>query len=188
MRWNRQTTQKPEPGDAMRIAIYAGTFDPVTRGHLSVIEAGSQAFDRLVVLIAVNPEKQPLFTVSERLDFIDQATLHLGNVSSDVTEGLVVEYARQKGARFMVRGIRGATDADYETCLANLNRTCAPEITTFFLPADPELAEVSSSRLKEMAGAGEDGSGFCSPDVWRALLSRIAPRPVHSSEGVKHGL
>jgi pantetheine-phosphate adenylyltransferase len=150
--------------------------------------AAPKDFDWLVVLIAVNPEKQPLFTVEERLDFINQAAGHLGNVSSDFTEGAVVEYARQKGARFLVRGIRGATDADYETYLADLNRICAPEISTLFFPADPELAEVSSSRLKEMAGSGEDGSGFCSSDVWRALLNRIAPRIVHCSKEVNHGL
>ena len=172
----------------MRIAIYAGTFDPITQGHLSVIEAGSKAFDALVVLIGVNPKKQPLFTIKERLGFINQATKHLENVSCDATDGIVVQYARQIGAQFLVRGIRDATDAEYETNLANINRSIAPEITTFFLCADPKLAEVSSSRLKEMAGSGEDGSGFCSSDVWRALQNRIAPRAVHLFKEVNHGL
>jgi len=171
----------------MRVAIYAGTFDPITKGHLSVIEAGSKAFDELVVLLAVNPKKQPLFSVDERLDFINQATGHLDNVSTDATDGVVVQYARRRDARFLVRGIRGATDADYETHLANVNRTIAPEITTFFLAADPQLAEVSSSRLKEMAGFGEDGSGSCSADVWRALRTRLAPPPARSEKEAIHG-
>ena len=159
----------------MRIAIYAGTFDPITQGHLSVIEAGSKAFDRLIVLIAVNPEKRPLFSAKERLLFIRQAIDHVENARCDVTDGLVVDYARHNGAMFLVRGVRGTTDAQFETTLANINRTMAPEITTFFLPAAPALSEVSSSRLKEMAAAGEkDGARFCSAEVWRFLRQRCS--------------
>lgn len=158
----------------MRIAIYAGTFDPITAGHLSVIEAAAGLFDRLVVLIAVNPDKRPLFTVEERIE-LGQASLssvHV-NVTFDSTELLVVEYARQVGATVLVRGIRGATDAEYETEMANFNRSLAPEIETVFLPAHAELARISSSGLKELARCGEDGSTYCSAEVWARLLSRI---------------
>lgn len=172
----------------MRIAIYAGTFDPVTYGHLSVVEAAAEAFDRLVVLIAKHPTKIPLFTESERLAFLTDCTSHLDNVVCDAFDGLVVQYAQKIGAKFMLRGVRDATDAEYESHLANLNRSLAPEITTFFLPADPALACVSSSRLKSMASFGEDGSSYCSPEIWRQLRQRLFSNHQVCGEDVLHGL
>ena len=109
----------------MRLAVYAGTFDPITRGHLSVIERAAPLFDQLIVLCAVNPEKVPLFTLAERLEMITEATCHLPNVRCDASEGWVVEYARRRGAQVLVRGVRGATDADAETALANANLALA---------------------------------------------------------------
>ena len=153
----------------MHIAVYAGTFDPITRGHLSVIERSAQIFQRSVVLIAVNPLKFPLFSVEDRLSFIRDATRHLPPVEAASAEGLVVDFARSVGARFLVRGIRGASDADYEAELACQNRELAPEIQSIFLPADRELSAVSSSKLKELARAGQDLSPYCTSLVARAL-------------------
>ncbi len=157
----------------MRVAVYAGTFDPVTRGHVSVIEAAVSVFDRVVVLVAVNAEKVPLFETAERLAMLHDATAHLTSVESAETEGWVVDYARAHGARFLVRGVRGATDTDYETTLANVNRALAPEITTVFIPAHAELSQVSSTRLKELARAGEDVSQFCPPGVKERLHEKL---------------
>ncbi|MGC4093874.1 MAG: pantetheine-phosphate adenylyltransferase [Polyangiaceae bacterium] len=153
----------------MKIAVYAGTFDPLTLGHLSVIERAVQLFDELHVLIAENPEKRPLFTLEQRLDFLRDATRELGSVKVASTAGLVVEYARAMGARFLVRGVRGATDAEYEAWLAAADKGLAPEVQTLFLPADPELSRVSSSRLKQLSREGADVSAWATPRVAQAL-------------------
>jgi len=162
----------------MHIAVHAGTFDPITRGHLSVIERSAQIFPRSIVLIAVNPLKFPLFSVEQRLSFIRDATRHLPLVEAAAASGLVVEFARSVGARFLVRGIRGASDADYEAELARQNRELAPEIQSIFLPADRELSAVSSSKLKELAHAGQDPSPYCTPLVARALSDIYGRREI----------
>ena len=156
----------------MRIAVYAGTFDPVTAGHLSVIEKSSRLFDRLIVLVAVNPEKSPMFSAQERVAMLEAATLEWDNVVCESTNGFVVHHARKRNAMYLVRGVRDATDSQAETALASLNRSLAPEITTIFIPADPHLASVSSSRLKEMARNNEDLSCWCPLEVSRRLSDK----------------
>ena len=157
----------------MRIAIYAGTFDPITRGHLSVIERAAVLFDRLIVVVAVNPDKHPLFSIEERRQMIEEVTRRWPNVSCDTTSGYVVHTAREHGARYLVRGVRGATEVAAEIDLANANRALAPEIETIFVPAHPELSEVSSSRLKALAAAGEDLSRYCPLEVQSRLRARL---------------
>jgi pantetheine-phosphate adenylyltransferase len=158
-----------------RVAIYAGTFDPPTAGHVSVLERAARLFDGVIALSAVNPSKATLFSVTERLAMLAEATAHLANVRCDHTEGLVVAYARAQDARYLIRGVRGATDADYETALAHANRALAPEIETVFLPADAALSQVSSSALKQRAAAGEDVSAYCPPGVAARLTARLRP-------------
>jgi pantetheine-phosphate adenylyltransferase len=167
-------TPSPLPA-ARRVAVYAGTFDPPTRGHLSVIERATELFDEVHVVCAVNPSKRPCFSLAERLSMLAEATARWPHVRCDATDGLVVDYARRQGARFLVRGVRGATDSDYETALAHANRGLAPEVQTVFLPADPNYSEVSSSRLKEMAARGEDVTAYCPPAVAARLMARLAP-------------
>lgn len=157
----------------MRLAVYAGTFDPVTRGHLSVIERAARLFDALWVVVAVNPQKRPLFDADERVAMLAEVTARWPNVHCARTDGYVVELARANRARYLVRGVRGATDAEGEIALANLNRALAPEIETVFVPADPELSEVSSSRLKELARAGADLSSICPPELVERLRARV---------------
>jgi len=169
----------------MRVALYAGTFDPLTRGHLSVIERAARLFDRLLVVVAVNPGKQPLFSVEERVEMIREVTAPWPTVTCTSTEGYVVHLARTKGARYLVRGVRGATDVTAELTLADLNHGLAPEIETVFIPAHPELSEVSSSRLKELAARGEDVSRYCPPQIAALLGQRLAVRSPRAE--VAHG-
>lgn len=158
----------------MAIAVYAGTFDPITAGHLSVVGQAARVVDHLRVLVAVNPDKETLFTAQERVEMIREAVDRLPNVSVDRTTSLVVEYARSIGATFLVRGIRGATDSQFETELAQTNRMLAPEIITLLLPAEAHLSVVSSSALKDRIARGEDVSGFCPRAVEARLRRRLA--------------
>lgn len=166
----------------MRIAVYAGSFDPMTLGHLSVAKAAAAAFDEVVVLVADNPEKNSLFDAKERVRLARATVADIPNIRCDATDGYVVEYARNCGAKFLVRGVRDATDANYETRLSNINRAPVPEITTFFIPADPELAKVSSSGLRAMARNGDDGSRFCTADVWRQLVAKTNAQVAREQE------
>jgi pantetheine-phosphate adenylyltransferase len=157
----------------MRVAIYAGTFDPITFGHLSVIKRAANLFDQLIVLVAVNPRKKPMFDVDDRSLMIRESTSIWPNVGCASTEGLVVEFARMHDARFLVRGVRTCTDAEAEIALAHANHDLAPEIETVFVPAEPGLSEVSSSRLKELASQGADLTPWCVPEVARRLRRRF---------------
>jgi len=157
----------------MRIAVYAGTFDPLTRGHLSVIERSARLFDRVVVVIAVNPDKVPLFSPVERTQMIREATSRWPNVECDRTDGYVVELARRYRAQYLVRGVRSCTDVEGEIALAQMNHELAPDIETVFVPAHRELSEVSSSRLKELTIQGLDISRYCPPEIEVRLRERV---------------
>lgn len=158
------------------IAVYAGTFDPITAGHLSVVSQAASIFSFVRVLVAVNPHKETWFTQDERVELIKDLLARLPNVSVDATEGLVVDYARAIGARFLVRGIRGASDATFETELAWQNHALAPEVQTVLLPAEPALSDISSSELKRRALAGEPLAGTCPPTIAARLLDRAHRR------------
>ena len=149
----------------MKRAVYAGSFDPITCGHVSVIERSAALFDELCVVVALNPDKVPLFSPKERLELIAAATSHLRNVRCASTSGYVVEHARSFGARYLVRGVRGVTDMESELSLSRLNHQLAPEIETVFVPARMDLAEVSSSGLKELVRSGQNVERYCPPLV-----------------------
>jgi pantetheine-phosphate adenylyltransferase len=171
-------SQSAQPAE-LRVAVYAGSFDPITCGHLSVIERAARLFDRLIVLVAVNPTKRPLFTVAERLAMIRETSAPLANVSCASTAGLVVDSARASGARFLVRGIRDSMEVDGEIILANANHELAPEIATVFIPAEASLSAVSSSGLKQLIRTGGDVSRICPPSVARRLMDRLtSPHPT----------
>ncbi|MBZ4416776.1 pantetheine-phosphate adenylyltransferase [Myxococcus sp. RHSTA-1-4] len=159
----------------MTIAVYAGSFDPVTAGHLSVVRQAARLFGHVVVVVAVNPSKQYLLSTDERMALLREAVRLHPNVTVARTEGLIVDFAREIGASVLLRGVRGATDAQFETELAHNNRALAPELSTLFLPAEAHLAEVSSSGLKERVSRGEDVSAFCPPAVAAKLRERLAP-------------
>ncbi len=158
----------------MRRAVYAGTFDPITAGHVSVVERAAPMFDALTVLIAVNPAKRTLFDVAERSEMIREACARWPHVDVASTEGLVVEFARSVGAAYLVRGLRGTSDAEFETALAHMNHELAPDVATLFVPTRPDLAVVSSSTVKELARCGAPLGRFCPEGVARRLGARLA--------------
>lgn len=158
----------------MTTAIYAGSFDPITTGHLSVIRQASRLFGHVIVLVAGNPLKDKgMFTFHERIGLIEQSVKMLKNVSADYTHDLVVEYAQQNNATILVRGLRGVSDVDSEMKLAQVNKALAPEISTVLLPADAILSEVSSSELKKRAKEGKSISTYCLPHVVTLVKEKI---------------
>jgi pantetheine-phosphate adenylyltransferase len=168
----------------MRVAVYAGTFDPITRGHLSVIERAARLFDRLVVVVAVNPTKQPLFSAEERVEMIREVVRRWRNVDCTSTSGMVVKLAAARGARYLVRGVRGSTDVEAEIELANMNHDLAPEIETVFIPAHPTLSEVSSSRLKQLAAQELDISQYCPDEILERLKQKVTGDAPAKGAGV----
>lgn len=157
-----------------RVGVYAGSFDPVTFGHLDVVTKAADLVDELHVLVAVNPKKTTWFTREERVALL-QAVVPPGVVVAS-TEGYVVEYASAVGAAWLVRGVRTTTDAAAELELAALNASLAPEVRTFFVTADPALSGVSSSGLKALLTAGERVDHVCPPQVVAALVERHTKR------------
>ena len=151
----------------MITAIYPGTFDPVTNGHVDVIERAAGIFDRLVIGVVGNPQhKQPLFTLDERVQFLRQALDTVdGNVEVDVFSELVVEFARKWQAKAIVKGLRVISDFEWEFQMNQLNRTLAPEVETVYVMASPEVSFVSSSGVKEIASFGGKVDELVPPSV-----------------------
>ena len=141
-------------------AIYPGSFDPVTHGHLDLIERGAKIFERLIVAVLQNREKDPLFKVGERVEMLREATQGWGNVEVDVFNGLLMDYARQKKARVILRGIRAISDYEYELQMALMNRRLRPELETAFLMAGEAYSYLSSHLVKEVVSLGGDVSGL----------------------------
>ncbi len=154
-------------------ALYPGTFDPPTNGHLDLIERGAKLFDRLIVAILNNPGKNPLFTVEERVEMLKESTAVLKNVSVATFDGLMVEFARKQGAKAVLRGIRAISDYEYEFQMALMNRRLAPEIETVFLQPAGRYSFVSSRMLKDVVSFGGDVSGLVPPNVLKRLRGRI---------------
>lgn len=148
-----------------RTCVFAGSFDPVTVGHLDIIRRAARLCDRLLVTVMYNPAKKGCFTVEERLDFLARATEDIPHVEVDAWDGLMVDYVRKMDADFVVRGIRGASDLESETNLAQINSRLLPGLETVFLPTKPELACVSSSAVREAAFFGADFSSFVPPCI-----------------------
>ena len=155
-----------------KIAVYPGTFDPITNGHIDILARSLPLFDEVVVAIAVNPRKQPLFTVEERAEFIHEAIGRDPRVVCDAFDGLLVEYCRRRSAGFIVRGLRALADFEYEFQFAHMNRRLAPAVDTMFLMTAEENFYVSSSLVKEVAGLGGDVTGLVPDSVRRALERR----------------
>jgi len=154
-------------------ALYPGTFDPPTNGHVDLIERGSKLFDHLTVAILVNPVKNPLFTVEERVEMLEEATGPLGNVSVATFDGLMVAFARKVGASAVLRGIRAISDYEHEFQMALMKRRLAPDVETVFLQPAGRYSFVSSRMVKEVFSFGGDISGLVPPNVVKKLHARI---------------
>lgn len=149
----------------MKTAIYPGSFDPVTLGHLNVIKRAAQAFDKLIVSVMVNSSKQGLFTPEERVDLIRRVTRNLRNVEVECSSELLADYARRKGSRVVVKGLRAVSDYEKEVQMAIINRKLYPNLDTFFIPSSEKYTYLSSSVVKEMARYGADLSDFVPREI-----------------------
>ncbi|WP_282785611.1 pantetheine-phosphate adenylyltransferase, partial [Nocardia sp. CC201C] len=156
-------------------AICPGSFDPVHNGHLDVITRAAAQFDEVVVTVVVNPNKQGMFTVDERIEMIREVTAHLPNVRVERWQGLLVEFAKQQGITAIVKGLRDATDFGYEMQMAQMNRKLTG-VDTYFIAGDPVRGFISSSLTKEVATLGGDVSDLLPEPVHKRLLARIAER------------
>jgi pantetheine-phosphate adenylyltransferase len=156
-------------------ALFPGTFDPPTNGHVDLIQRGSNLFEHLTVAVLNNPGKNPLFSVVERVEMLKEVTATLANVSVATFDGLTVEFARRQGAAAILRGIRAISDYEYEFQMALMNRRLAPEIETVFLQPAGRYSFISSRMLKEVFSFGGDVTGLVPPNVLKRLRGRIGP-------------
>ena len=164
----------------MRISVCPGTFDPVTFGHLDIMKRASNLFDHVYVAVLHNPYKVPLFSVDERIEMLVEETRQFGNVSVETFSGLAVEYARQKGAIAIVRGLRAVTDFEFEFKLAAMNRNLEPTIETVFMMTSSEYSFISSSAVKKLQSRRDVSKWVC-PAVAQRLYEKF-----NNAEGVNH--
>ena len=160
----------------MRRAVYPGSFDPVTYGHLDIITRASEQFDELIVGVLRNSSKTPLFSVNERVKILKEVTKKLGNVRIESFEGLSVNFVRDCGAKVIVRGLRAITDFEYELQMAQTNRIMAPDIDTMFFVTGLEYAYLSSTTVKEVASFGGDLERFVPPYVLEEIRRKIGEK------------
>ncbi|HEC60197.1 hypothetical protein LCGC14_0519900 [marine sediment metagenome] len=154
-------------------AIYPGTFDPITNGHIDLVIRASKLFDKVIVAIAINPGKKPAFSLDERVDLAKQTLAGLDNVEVCGFEGLLIDVANQKQAKIIIRGLRAVSDFEHEFQLAGMNRRMRPEIETIFLTPAEQFTYISSSLVREIAALGGDVSEFVAPCVMTALKAKL---------------
>ena len=157
-------------------AIYPGTFDPVTFGHIDLIKRATRIFSEVIVAVAHNPQKDPLFTVKERKEFLKKATSDITGIIIEDFDGLVIDYARKKKVMTLIRGLRMISDFEYEFQMALTNRKLAPDIETIFLMPHEDYSYLSSKLLKEALSLGADISCFVPDFVYQALKKKVASR------------
>ncbi len=153
----------------MRTAVYPGSFDPVTNGHLDIIERAGRVFDRVVVGVLNNAGKSPMFSIEERVEMLKKVTGHIKNVEIDSFEGLLVDFVKMKDASVIIKGLRTVADFEYEFQMALLNKALNPEYETIFMMTDSKYSYISSSMVKELAGFGGDLTGL----VPAKIISKI---------------
>lgn len=158
----------------MKIAIYPGSFDPVTSGHLNIIQRASRIFDRLIVCVMVNAGKQPLFSLEERVELISRVVADLPNVEVDGSDELLAEYARRKGGCVIVKGLRAGSDFENEFQMALINRKINPDLDTMFLTAEHQYMYLSSSTVKELASYEVDLSDFLPEQIIEDFKKRVS--------------
>ena len=158
----------------MTTAIYPGTFDPITKGHTDLVKRATKLFDKVIVAVAVNPSKHPVFSLAERLSMAEQVMGGINGVEVLALNGLLVNFAREHNAAAIIRGLRAVSDFDYEFQLAGMNRKLAPEVETLFLTPDEKYAYISSSLVREIAALGGDVSDFVHKNVMAELKQRLS--------------
>lgn len=156
-----------------KIAVYPGSFDPITLGHVDIIQRISHLYEETVVLISQSPNKTSLFTVQERKELIEKSLAHLKNVRVDIHEGLTVDYMKTRNSNVIVRGLRAVVDFEYELTMANMNKILAPNIETLLVFADPKYYFISSRGVKEVAQHGGALNGLVTDVVAEALTKRM---------------
>lgn len=160
----------------MRIAICPGSFDPVTKGHLDILQRASKLFDKIIVVVVINPEKRPSFSAEERVEMIRRTTTDIPNLEVDTFSGLLMDYAREKGAAAVVKGLRAVTDFEYEFQMALINKKLNPQADTLFLTTSAENLYLSSSIVKQIASFGGDISDFVPDEIVDEVKKRLNPR------------
>ncbi len=158
-----------------KVAIYPGSFDPITFGHIDILERAAVLFEKVMIALAVNLEKDPLFTLEERMEMIREAVAHLPNVEVAAVHGLMVDFARRQGAIALIRGLRAVSDFEYEFQMALMNRKLAPRVITVFLMPHDNYTYLNSTIVREVARFGGDVSQFVPPGVSRRLLEKFSP-------------
>jgi pantetheine-phosphate adenylyltransferase len=156
------------------VAIYPGSFDPVTNGHLDLIERGQKMFDKLIVAVLKNVDKEPLFSLDERIDMLREVTKQWDSVEIDVFQGLLVEYARKRGAAVILRGIRAVSDYEYELQMALMNRKLEPRLETVFMLPGETYSYLSAKLVREIAHLGGPLTGLVPPIVEQRLRAKVA--------------
>ena len=164
-----------------RVALYAGSFDPVTNGHLDVVRRAVRLADRLVIAIGIHPGKTPLFPPDERLAMVEEVCAPVAReakceLKCVVFDDLVVTAARREGASLLIRGLRDGTDLDYEMQMAGMNETMAPEVTTIFVPASPAVRPITATLVRQIAAMGGDVAAFVPAPVLRRIKTKFAGR------------
>lgn len=167
----------------MKIAIYPGSFDPVTIGHLNIIRRAANIFDKLIVCVMVNSGKNPVFTQQERVDLIRRVTAELPNVEVDSSSELLAEYARRRGSCVIVKGLRAGSDFENEFQMALINKKINPELDTMFLTAESQYMYLSSSMVKELGRYGVDLSDFLPKEIISDFQKKIAIHGVKEEQG-----
>jgi len=157
----------------MRTVVYPGVFDPLTNGHLDVIQRATKLFDRVIVAVAKNESKNPLFTMEERLELVERAVKHLRNVEADAFDGLLVDYVQRRSAQAIIRGLRAVSDFEFEFQLALMNRKLNENVETIFMMPKDTYVFLSSRIVKEIARLGGDVSTFVPPHVQKALVGTL---------------
>jgi pantetheine-phosphate adenylyltransferase len=166
----------------VRRAVCPGSFDPVTHGHLDIVQRAASLFDEVVVAVGVNPSKRRLFTADERLDMLRRAVGHLPNVTVEGFTGLLTTFCAERDIQAIVKGLRAVSDFDYELQMAQMNASLT-DVETVFVPTSPEWSFLASSLVKEVAMFGGDVSGLLPPDVLIQLTERLAERAAADQDG-----
>ncbi|EMN51427.1 pantetheine-phosphate adenylyltransferase [Leptospira interrogans str. L1207] len=156
------------------LAIYPGSFDPLTKGHLDILQRSLGLFDKVIIAIAVNSNKSTLFSIEERLGFIREVTKGMIGLEIDTFQGLTVDYCNKVGANSIIRGLRAVTDFDYEYAISLMNKKLAPNVETVFLMSSGEYSFISSTIVKEVARHGKDVSNQVPEIVSKALLKKLS--------------